>query len=32
MLSARIQTLPAGHSLMSEAPEGMLNALKAALD
>jgi len=32
ILGARVQTLPAGHSLMSEAPEGMLNALKAALD
>lgn len=31
MLGARVQTLPAGHSLMTEAPEGMLNALKAAL-
>ncbi|MDH0866070.1 alpha/beta hydrolase [Mitsuaria sp. GD03876] len=31
MLQARVQTLPAGHSLMTEAPEGMLNALKAAL-
>jgi pimeloyl-ACP methyl ester carboxylesterase len=32
MSGARVQTLPAGHSLMTEAPEGMLNALKAALD
>jgi len=31
MLGARVQTLPAGHALMTEAPEGMLNALKAAL-
>ncbi|WP_431257040.1 alpha/beta fold hydrolase [Roseateles chitinivorans] len=31
MLGARVQTLPAGHSLMTEAPEAMLNALKAAL-
>ncbi len=31
LLGARVQTLPAGHSLMTEAPEGMLNALKAAL-
>jgi len=31
MLGARVQTLPAGHSLMTEAPEEMLNALKAAL-
>ena len=31
MLGARVTTLPAGHSLMTEAPEGMLNALKAAL-
>ncbi len=31
MLGARVQTLPAGHSLMTEAPEGMLNAMKAAL-
>ena len=31
MLGARVQTLTAGHSLMTEAPEGMLNALKAAL-
>ena len=31
MLGARVQTLPAGHSLMTEAPEGMLNALKTAL-
>ena len=31
LLDARVQTLPAGHSLMTEAPEGMLNALKTAL-
>lgn len=31
LLGARIQTLPAGHSLMTEAPEGMLNALRTAL-
>ena len=31
LLGARVQTLAAGHSLMTEAPEGMLNALKAAL-
>lgn len=31
LLGARVQTLPAGHSLMTEAPEGMLIALKAAL-
>lgn len=31
LLRAQVQTLPAGHSLMTEAPEGILNALKAAL-
>ncbi|WP_431046008.1 alpha/beta fold hydrolase [Roseateles sp. L2-2] len=31
MLGARVTTLPAGHALMTEAPEGTLNALKAAL-
>ncbi|OWQ85623.1 alpha/beta hydrolase [Roseateles aquatilis] len=31
LLHARVRTLPAGHSLMTEAPEGMLNALQAAL-
>lgn len=31
LLGARVQTLPAGHSLMTEVPEGMLIALKAAL-
>ncbi|MED5619980.1 alpha/beta fold hydrolase [Ideonella sp. BN130291] len=30
-LKARIVTLPAGHSLMAEAPDGLLNALKEAL-
>lgn len=30
-LRARTITLPAGHSLMAEAPDGMLNALKEAL-
>ena len=30
-LKARTVTLPAGHSLMAEAPDGMLNALKEAL-
>lgn len=31
LLKARVHTLPAGHSLMTEAPEGVLNALKSAL-
>jgi pimeloyl-ACP methyl ester carboxylesterase len=30
-LKAKVLTLPAGHSLMQEAPDGVLNALKAAL-
>jgi len=30
-LRARVHTLGAGHSLMGEAPDGVLNALKAAL-
>jgi pimeloyl-ACP methyl ester carboxylesterase len=31
MLKAQVQTLPAGHALMAEAPEGVLAALKVAL-
>jgi pimeloyl-ACP methyl ester carboxylesterase len=31
-LKARVVTLPAGHSLMAEAPDGVLNALRVALD
>ena len=30
-LKAKVTTLPAGHSLMQEAPDGVLNALRAAL-
>lgn len=31
MLKAQVQTLPAGHSLMTEAPEALLAAVKTAL-
>jgi pimeloyl-ACP methyl ester carboxylesterase len=31
MLKAQVQTLPAGHSLMSEAPEALLAAVRTAL-
>jgi len=30
-LHAQVVTLPAGHSLMAEAPDGVLNALRSAL-
>ena len=30
-LKARIHTLPCGHSLMLEQPDGVLNALRSAL-
>jgi pimeloyl-ACP methyl ester carboxylesterase len=30
-LKARVVSLPAGHSLMAEAPDGVLNALRQAL-
>ena len=30
-LKAKVVRLPAGHSLMAEAPDGVLNALRAAL-
>jgi pimeloyl-ACP methyl ester carboxylesterase len=31
LLKAKVHTLPAGHHLMAEAPDGVLNALRAAL-